>query len=58
MLQAYNSVLGAFYNIPIDLGDFENDDMAEILTRASNVLDVAEYLEAVRYHPHTLARTV
>ncbi|KAK5135590.1 hypothetical protein LTR08_005070 [Meristemomyces frigidus] len=44
---AYEAVLGACYNIPIDLGDFENDAMADILNTALEIVEVAEYLDCV-----------
>ncbi|KAK4540105.1 hypothetical protein LTR36_009770 [Oleoguttula mirabilis] len=54
IILAYHSVLGAFYNIPIELGDFEADPMSHILVNASYIIDVAEYLQCV----HIITRSI
>lgn len=48
MFLAYNAVFGAFYQVPIDLGDFINDNLTDILTTAMSITEVAEYLQCVR----------
>ncbi|KAK5110596.1 hypothetical protein LTR85_000973 [Meristemomyces frigidus] len=55
---AYHSVLGAFYNIPIELGDFEADPMAHILLTASYIIDVAEYLQCVHIVTKSIEATL
>ena len=47
MLQAYEAVLGAFYNRPIELGNIENTSLSDMLEMALKVTLVAEYLEVV-----------
>lgn len=47
LIQAYEKVLGAFYNKPINLGDFGQTDLKDILPSAMEVLEVAEYLGCV-----------
>ncbi|TKA25308.1 hypothetical protein B0A50_06212 [Salinomyces thailandicus] len=44
---AYDSVLSALYNVPIDLGDAMTNDMADIVSKVSPLVDVAEYLGCV-----------
>lgn len=46
---AYDSVLSALYNVPIDLGDAMTNDMADIVSKVSPLVDVAEYLGCVRF---------
>ncbi|TKA79738.1 hypothetical protein B0A55_04369 [Friedmanniomyces simplex] len=41
---AYDAVFGAFYQVPIDLGDFSTDALTDILITAFDILKVAEYL--------------
>ena len=53
-MKAYHAVLGAFYNIPIEFGDFEQDSMINILTNAMVIIKLAEYLQCVRHSVFTL----
>lgn len=46
-MQAFDLVLGAFYNRPIELGDFKVGGLTDILAKALQVVVVAEYLEVV-----------
>ena len=45
--QAYHAVLGALYQLPIELGDFSEDALTDILETALSITEVAEYLECV-----------
>ena len=48
ILLAYDAVLGAFYNQPIDLGDSQEDGLAELLGNAFQATIVAENLNCIR----------
>ena len=41
-------MLGAFYNIPIEFGEFGRSTLHDILEMAIKVIEVAEYLQVVR----------
>ena len=45
--QAWEQVLGAFYNRGIDIGESERDGISYILESAGTILGVAEYLQNV-----------
>ncbi|KAI5361874.1 hypothetical protein Slin15195_G055250 [Septoria linicola] len=47
-LMAYDAVLGAFYNQPINLGDSQEDGLAELLGNAFQATIVAENLNCIR----------
>ncbi|KAK0322468.1 hypothetical protein LTR82_006427 [Friedmanniomyces endolithicus] len=44
---AYTAVLGAFYQVPVDLGNFSTDALGTILTKTFDIIKVAEYLGCV-----------
>ncbi|KAK4625973.1 hypothetical protein CLAFUW4_06462 [Fulvia fulva] len=44
---AYDAVLGAFYNVPIQLGDAQSDGLTHLLSMALQITSVAEYLDCV-----------
>lgn len=48
LLMAYDAVLGAFYNQPINLGDSQEDGLAELLGNAFQATIVAEKLNCIR----------
>ncbi|KAK0785465.1 hypothetical protein LTR59_011032 [Friedmanniomyces endolithicus] len=44
---AYTAVLGALYQVPVDLGNFSTDALGDILTKTFDIIKVAEYLGCV-----------
>ena len=54
ILQAFYAVLGAFYNINIELGDFQDDPLTHILDASLKITKVAEYLSCV----HIITRPI
>ncbi|CZT14905.1 uncharacterized protein RCC_00838 [Ramularia collo-cygni] len=47
LFKAYHSILAALHGLPIDLGDAQEDNMADLLKAALEALSVAEYLQCV-----------
>jgi hypothetical protein len=48
--QAWEQVLGGFYNRGIDIGESDRDGISYILEAAGTILGVAEYLQNVSLH--------
>ncbi|KAK4912379.1 hypothetical protein LTR49_019197 [Elasticomyces elasticus] len=55
---AYNAVFGAFYQVPIDLGDFSKDPLTDILTNAMEIVKVAEYLDCIETITNAIEATL
>ncbi|KXS94890.1 hypothetical protein AC578_1674 [Pseudocercospora eumusae] len=48
IFMAYDAVLGAMYNQPINLGDSQQDGLSDLLSNAFQVTVVSEYLDCIR----------
>ncbi|OQN98607.1 hypothetical protein B0A48_15870 [Cryoendolithus antarcticus] len=48
VVMAWDQVLGAFYNRPLDIGDDNKDNIDFILELAMEVLKIAEYLQCIK----------